>query len=161
MTGTATPSATPGPSSASWPTSEKRHDQKTPECDPPSPEHQRRDGVDDVTVTAFGSLSEALKAVEEARGHLYAFHRMTGHGDLTLGRAVDALRDACHRDLADELEELLVGRNVIHRRWTFQIVEGYDDGDYATFRRWERQARVSLVDGRRTPPTDVQTVRLQ
>ena len=122
---------------------------KPPEPDQPSPEHQRPDGIDDATITALGSLSEALEAVEEARGHLYAFHRLTGRGDLTLGRAVDELRDAGHRELADELAELLVGRNVLHGRWTFQIVEEYDDGYYATFRRLEAQARDRLVDGRR------------
>lgn len=117
--------------------------------DRPSPEHQRPAGVDNATVTALGSLSEALEVIEEARGHLYAFHRLTGRGDLTLGRAVDELRSAGHGKLADELDEVLVGRNVIHGHWTFQIVEDYDDNYYATFRRLEEQARVSLVGGRR------------
>lgn len=117
--------------------------------DQPSPEHRRPPGVDDATVTALGSLSEALEAAEEARGLLYAFHRRTGHADLTLGRAVDELREAGHAELADELDEVLVGRNVIQGRWTFQIVEDYDDGYYATFRRLEKQARNSLVGGRR------------
>lgn len=106
-------------------------------------------GVDADTVTALGSLSEALEAVEQARGNLYAFHRLTGTADLTLGRAVGELRAAGHTDIADELEEVLVGRNVLEGRWTFQVVEEYDDGYYATFRRLEEQARRRLAGGRR------------
>ncbi|MFP3380350.1 hypothetical protein SB767_28950, partial [Bacillus sp. SIMBA_069] len=41
------------------------------------------------------------------------------------------------------------GRNVINGRWTFQIVEDFDDGYYATFRRLEGEARDTLAGGRR------------
>ncbi|GAA2150676.1 hypothetical protein GCM10009844_31900 [Nocardioides koreensis] len=117
--------------------------------DRPRPEHVRPDGVSDATVEALGKLSEALEAVEHARGHLYAFHRLCGTGDLTLGEAVDQLRDAGHAELADRIERELVGRNVIHGRWSFQIVEEYDDTYYDTFRSLERLARDQLVGGRR------------
>ena len=117
--------------------------------DEPLPEHRRPDGVDDLTVEALGKVSEALEAVEVARGHLYAFHRLSGTADLTLGEGVDALREAGHADLADRLQTDLVGRNVLHGRWTFQVVEEYDDGYYATFRDLERRAREELVGGRR------------
>jgi hypothetical protein len=115
----------------------------------PSPEHQRPEGVSDDTVEALGKLSEALEVVENARGYLYAFHRLTGMGDLTLGEAVDLLRKAGHEDLAERIQRELVGRNVIEGRWTFQIVEDYDDGYYALFKELERTAREQLVGGRR------------
>jgi hypothetical protein len=38
---------------------------------------------------------------------------------------------------------------VIQDRWSFQIVEDYDDGYYATFRELEKLARDELVGGRR------------
>jgi hypothetical protein len=117
--------------------------------DRPAPRHRRPEGVDDATVTALGTLSEALEVVEEARGLLYAFHRRTGRADLTLGKAVEELRSAGHEDIADELESVLVGRNVLQGRWTFQVVEEYDDDYYATFRRLEQKARDALVGGRR------------
>ncbi|WP_408895877.1 hypothetical protein ACJ5H2_13255 [Nocardioides sp. R1-1] len=112
-------------------------------------EHTRPDGVDDLTVEALGNISEALEAVEIARGHLYAFHRLSGTADLTLGKGVDQLREAGHAELADRLQEELVGRNVLQGRWTFQIMEEYDDGYYADFKRLERAARDALVEGRR------------
>jgi len=117
--------------------------------DEPLPEHQRPEGVSDATVEALGKLSEALEAVEVARGHLYAFHRRSGTADLTLGEAVDLLRKAGHTDLADRIDSELVGRNVLQGRWTFQIVEEYDDTYWTEFRSLEREAREELVEGRR------------
>jgi len=117
--------------------------------DGPTPEHVRPAGVDDKTVEALGKLSEALEVAEDARGHLYGFHRLCGTADLTLGDAVDLLRGAGHTDLADRIERELVGRNVLEGRWSFQIVEEYDDGYFAAFRELEQTARNELVDGRR------------
>ena len=117
--------------------------------DEPAPEHTRPDGVDDATVSALGRLSEALEAVEVARGHLYEFHRLCGRADLTLGEAVDKLREAGHDDIADEIEADLLGRNVLAGRWTFQVVEEYDDGYYTAFREHDRRVRDALMGGRR------------
>lgn len=112
-------------------------------------EHTRPDGVDDLTVEALGNISEALEAIEIARGHLYNFHRLSGTADLTLGKGVEQLRRAGHTGLADRFEKELVGRNVLQGRWTFQVVEEYDDGYYADFKRLEQEARDALVRGRR------------
>lgn len=115
----------------------------------PAPQHIRPEGVSDATVEALGKLSEALEVVEHVRGHLYAFHRLTGTADLALGDAVELLREAGHTDLADRIDTELVGRNVLRGRWTFQVVEEYDDGYYATFKSLEELARNELVGGRR------------
>ena len=112
-------------------------------------EHQRPRGVDDATVEALGKLSEALEAVEEARGRLYGFHRLTGTADFAAGEAVDLLRGAGHAGLADEIARDLVGRNVLYGRWTFQVVEEYDEHYYRTFKSLEERARGTLAGGRR------------
>lgn len=117
--------------------------------DEPLPEHQRPDDVSDATVEALGKISEALEAVEAARGFLYSFHRLSGTADLTLGEGVEGLREAGHAELAERIERELVGRNIVQGRWTFQLVEEYDDGYYATFKELERSARDELVQGRR------------
>ena len=110
---------------------------------------RRPDGVDDATVEAVGKVSEAFEAIEEVRGRLYGLHRLTGTADLTLGEACDLLRKAGHDGLADRLESELVGRNVLRDRWTFQIVEDFDDGYYADFQRLEKLVRDELMGGRR------------
>ena len=111
--------------------------------------HSRPEGTSDATVEAVGKLSEAFEVIEEARGSLYAFHRNLGRADLTLGEAVDKLREAGHTEIADEVEADLLGRNVLAGRWTFQVVEEFDDGYYATFAGLEQAARDDLVGGRR------------
>jgi len=117
--------------------------------DAPLPDHVRPDGVADATVEALGRLSEALEAVEIARGRLYSFHRMSGTADRTLGEAVDLLREAGHDEVANRIQAELVGRNLLHGRWSFQIVEEYDETYWTPFRELEREARDQLVDGRR------------
>ena len=111
--------------------------------------HTRPTGTTDATVEAVGKLSEALEVIEDARGQLFSFHRKIGMADLTLGEAVGLLRDAGHDDLADRIETDLVGRNILAGRWTFQIVEEFEDGYYAAFRELERTVRDELMDGKR------------
>ncbi|MGN6574839.1 MAG: hypothetical protein ACTHKG_04055 [Nocardioides sp.] len=117
--------------------------------DGPDAAHLVPAGVDDATVEAVGKLTEALETTERARGHLYTFHQLTGSADLELGEAVDLLRKAGHGDLADSIEHDLVGRNVLPGRWTFQIVEDYDDTYWSAFRETERRVRELLTGGRR------------
>ncbi|MDN5762772.1 MAG: hypothetical protein L0H41_10695 [Microlunatus sp.] len=122
---------------------------EVPSADLPDRDHQTPTEVDDATVAALGQLSEALETCERARGHLYSFHQLTGSADIQLGQSVDALREAGHTELADRLDRDLVGRNVIAGRWTFQIVEDYDDTYWSLFRELEEQARDELAGGRR------------
>ena len=111
--------------------------------------HLRPSGVSDATVQACGQVSEALESVERARGHLYALHQLIGKADTELGEAAAGLREAGHSELADFLEAEIVGRNVLPGRWTFQIVEEFDEGYWEPFRGAERRVRDELLGGRR------------
>ncbi len=104
---------------------------------------------DDRTIEAVGRLTEALETVERARGHLYSFHQLTGEADFKIGDAVDQLRAAGHGEIADRLQHEIVGRNVIEGRWTFQIMEEYDDTYWSAVREAERSVREELTGGRR------------
>jgi hypothetical protein len=115
----------------------------------PATRNQRPRGTSDALVEALGVLSEALEAVERARGRLYDFHQLTGGADLRLGEAVDQLRAAGHEAHAERLEREILGRNVLPGYWTYQMVEAYDETYYGPFRRLEQQIRAELVDGRR------------
>lgn len=110
---------------------------------------RRPAGADDKTVEAVGAVSEALEWVERARGHLYSFHQLMGHADLLLGEAADKLKAAGHTAQADRLDTEMVGRNVLHGRWTFQIVEDFDDNYWTVLRDHERSVRDELLDGAR------------
>lgn len=115
----------------------------------PDVRHRRPDGVSDDTVAAVGALSEAVEWAERARGHLYSFHQLMGHSDLLLGDACDKLRAAGHHSHADRLAEEMVGRNVLYGRWTFQIVEEFDDNYWSVLRGHERAVRECLIGGAR------------
>jgi hypothetical protein len=115
----------------------------------PDPDHQVPDGVDQLTVDAVAKLTKALETTERARGHLYAFHQLVGESDRRVEDAVHMLRDAGHPDWADRLERELFGRNVLDGRWTFQIVEEFDDGYWTLFRELEAAVRDDLQAGRR------------
>jgi hypothetical protein len=111
-------------------------------------DHQRPDTASDEAVAAAGKMTEALETLERARGHLYSFHQLIGSTDLALDEVLDPLR-AENPALADEIERELVGRNVLDGRWTFQIIEEFEDLYYSVFRDYERRVREALVDGRR------------
>ena len=115
----------------------------------PDAAHRVPPGVDNATVEAVGKLTAALEVVEQARGMLYGFHRMTGRADNDLGEALEALKACGRADLADRIRADLFGRNVIQKRWSFQIIEDYDDTYWQPFREWERTVRDEVMDGRR------------
>ncbi len=117
--------------------------------DPLDDDHRRPPGVDDDTVAAVGAVSEALEWLERARGRLYDFHQMVGHLDATMGEAAEQLRSSGHTEEADMLEREVVGRNVLDGRWTFQVVEEFDDHYYEPIRSAERRVRDALMAGRR------------
>ena len=112
-------------------------------------EYRRPAAATDEVVAAVGQVTEALEWVERARGHLYDVHQMLGHADLLFGEAADALAEAGCVDEAALLRREVVGRNVLDGRWTFQVVDEFDDGYYQPVRVAERQVRDALVAGRR------------
>lgn len=120
-----------------------------PTEDLPDPGHLTPDGVTDATIDALGKLSAALETAEQARGNLYAFHQLSGSADMKLQDALAALREAGHDTVATRITQEVLGRNVIAGRWTFQIVEDYDDNYWSIFRAAEKNARDELAAGRR------------
>ena len=115
----------------------------------PDDDHRRPTGATDELVEAVGRLSEALEWVERARGHLYEFHQLMGHADELFGTAAEALEGAGDAERAHTLRTDVVGRNVLDGRWSFQIVDEYDDTYYSKFKELEQEARDDLVGGRR------------
>ena len=104
-------------------------------------DHQPDEDVSDETVEGVGKLSEAFEYIERAKGHLYSFHQLVGRADFLVEDAARILRTAGHADLAGRLERELVGRNVLDGRWTFQVVEEFDETYYEFFRGLERESR--------------------
>lgn len=102
-----------------------------------------------ATVEALGRLSEAYECLIRARGQLYAVHQLIGRVDLLTGEAADLLERAGHPEQAARLRTHLVGRNVLDGRWTFQVVEEFDDAYFRPYEQTERDLRAQLQEGRR------------
>jgi hypothetical protein len=115
----------------------------------PDATHARPAGTDDATVAATGKVSEAFEWIVRARGALYDFHQMLGRADATLGEGLDGLRTAGHEQLADDLTRSWLGRNALPDRWTFEVVEAFDDTYFAVAEAGERRVREELLEGRR------------
>ena len=103
----------------------------------------------DPDVRASGLMGEAFERVERARGALYDLHQLIGGADNQLDEVVDALTEAGRADLADGLRRELIGIDVLEGRWTFQVVEEFEEGFYARWREWEERVRQETVGGRR------------
>ena len=104
-------------------------------------DHHTPDDVSEETIEGVGKLSEAFEYIERAKGHLYSFHQLVGRADFLVEEAAEVLREAGHGELAERLERDLVGRNVLDGRWTFQVVEEFDEVYYEFFRELERESR--------------------
>lgn len=113
------------------------------------PGHARPDGANDDLVTAAGGISEALERIERARGALYEFHQLMGGADGQLDDVAGHLAAGGREDLAKRVREELIGLNVLPGRWTFQVVEEFDDGYYRAFRDMEALVREETMAGRR------------
>lgn len=107
------------------------------------------DDLDPAVTEAVGRASEALEYVERARGHLYSLHQLIGRADFLFEEAAGLFRDAGHPDVADRMTEEVVGRNVLDGRWTFQVVEEFDELYYGVVGDEVRQLEQRFHDGRR------------
>jgi hypothetical protein len=103
----------------------------------------------DAATRASGLMTEAFEKVERARGALFDLHQLIGGADNELDEVVAALREAGRDDLADGIRDTLLGIDVLEGRWTFQVVEEFEDGFYARWSQWAQRLRDELVDGRR------------
>ena len=112
-------------------------------------DHERPTGVTDATVEAMGKVSEAWEYVERVRGHLFSLHQLMGHADLVFGEAADLLDDAGHDDAGARVRDEVVGRNILDGRWTFQVVDEFDDLYYQPVLALVKELELDLIDGRR------------
>lgn len=112
-------------------------------------DHKRPANATNAEVAAAGKVSEALEYVERVRGHFYELHQLIGHADQLFSEGADLLEQAGHAELAHHAREDVVGRNLLHGRWSFQIIEEFDAGYWASAHALETRVRGELMHGRR------------
>lgn len=115
----------------------------------------------DERSTPTADLSEAerealhrvelgLEWLHRAHGHLVAFHHNTGHAMDHLAAAETALRECGHAELADALRDEYLPRGVIDGdRWSYDVLECFQEGFLSDIEDFEEQARTDVADGQR------------
>lgn len=103
--------------------------------------------MSDGLVEAIGRISEGFEYLERARGHLFSLHQLIGRADLLFEEAAELLQEAGCADDAEQVRRDVVGRNVLDGRWTFQIVEEFDDLYYEPIRDELRRLEADHLQG--------------
>jgi hypothetical protein len=99
---------------------------------------------------ALHRIELGLERLQRAQGSLLEFHHSVGHGVEHLAAAEEHLREAGHDDLADRVRDRCLPQGVTDRdRWSYAVVEGFQDGLLADVKGFETEARTAIADGRR------------
>jgi len=110
------------------------------------------ENVPELTAGEEAALHRAGLGIEwlrRAHGSLVEFHHATGHAMDHLYEAETTLRDCGHTELADQLRDELLPRGAVEDRWTYDLLESFDDGLLADATAVERGLREELADGQR------------
>lgn len=115
----------------------------------PNSEHRSRDDPEltNVEAAALHDLRLGLEHIHRGYGHLLAFHHQIGHAMDRFADARDRLRKANHDDFADRLRVDLLPAGVFGDRWTYELVEAFEDGFLAETVDFEQAVRDELADG--------------
>lgn len=108
------------------------------------------DDLTDAEREALHEVELGLEWLQRAQGHLIEFHHATGHGMDHLDRAESMLRESGHVALADDLETTVLPHGVVDGdRWSYDVLESFQDTIHTEIRRFEKQVRQELADGTR------------
>jgi len=99
---------------------------------------------------ALHSVELGLEWLHRAHGDLVGFHHKTGHAMDHLAEAETKLRDCGHTVLADALRDDYLPRGVIDDdRWSYDVLETYQEEFLSALTVFEEDARESVADGKR------------
>lgn len=110
-------------------------------------------GVADTDLTdaerdALHELQVGIEHFQRGYGRLLDCHHQIGRGMDRFESAREMLRDAGHDDLADELRDRHLPAGVVGDRWTYELVEEFEEGFLSPMRAFEWAACEELADGR-------------
>jgi hypothetical protein len=115
-----------------------------------SPDTQSLPDLTEAEREALHSVELAVEWLHRAHGDLVGFHHKTGHAMDHLADAEGLLRDAGHDDLADAVRDEYLPRGVIDNdRWSYDVIETFQEGFLADLTDFEKRARDEVADGQR------------
>ena len=97
-------------------------------------EHTRPEGL---TTTPWARWASSARRRRPSNAHAPHVHLAPTHRHrgLRTRQRRRTLRKAGYHEWADRIEREPIGRDVLDGRWTFQVMEEYDDGYYAILSR--------------------------
>lgn len=106
--------------------------------------------LSDAECEALHEVELGLEWAQRAQGCLLEFHHATGHGMDHLYRAEELLRATGNDELADAIRTELLPHGVVDEdRWSYDVVENFQETLLAETRSLERRVRRELADGQR------------
>lgn len=106
--------------------------------------------LSDEERDALHSIELCVEWLHRAHGELVEFHHKTGHAMDHLDTAEQQLRASGHVDLANAVRDEYLPRGVIDEgRWSYDVLESYQDGFLSALTEFEEHAREDVADGRR------------
>jgi hypothetical protein len=99
---------------------------------------------------ALHRIELGLECLHRAHGHLVEFHHSTGHAMDHLAAAEPLLRECGYDDLADAVRDQYLPQGVIDDdRWSYDVLESFQEGFLAEIEGFETEAREAVADGQR------------
>lgn len=113
-------------------------------------EHSDRTELTAEEREALHRVELGVEWLHRAHGNLVEFHHKTGHAMDHLADAESQLRASGHTDLADALRDEYLPRGVLDGgRWSYDVLESYQEGFLSALTDFEERARGEVADGRR------------
>ncbi|MFC4987287.1 MULTISPECIES: hypothetical protein [Saliphagus] len=103
--------------------------------------------LSDLEEEALHDLQLGIEYVHRANGSLLQFHHELGHAMDRIGAAEEQLREAGHKEWADQLRDEHLPAGAISDRWTYELVEEFDGSFLPDVDRFESEVRDELADG--------------
>jgi hypothetical protein len=106
--------------------------------------------LDETEREALHEVELGLEWLQRAQGYLLEFHHATGHGMDHLYEAEHLLDASGHVDLADSVRTELLPHGVVDDdRWSYDVLENFQETLLAEATTVERRIRTELADGER------------
>ena len=106
--------------------------------------------LSDAETEALHHVELGVEWLRRAHGDLLAFHHEIGHAMDHLAEAEVDLREAGRTELADALRDEFLPRGVLDDgRWSYEVLESYEEAFMAPLCGFEEEARERIADGHR------------
>ncbi|AGB37915.1 hypothetical protein [Natronococcus occultus] len=117
------------------------------------PDPQPDAALTDRELEALHEVELGLEWLQRAQGCLLEFHHATGHGMDHLADAEILLRASGHEALADAIRTELLPHGVVDGdRWSYDVLEDFQETLLTETDVLESRVRRELADGRRHVP---------